>query len=147
MPRKFAVLTAAMLGVALTLALTGPSVADDEKPLEKLMEVVNVKHRAIKNATRSAATWKKDASNAAKAAEEISRKGKEARKEKGPSVEQKKTYAEWTNLMDDMIKSADEMAVLATKPGATQPQAKDIYTKLTKTCSDCHAVFRVDEDK
>jgi cytochrome c556 len=60
MPRKFAALVAATLGVAMTLALTGLSVADDEKPLEKLMEVVNAKHRAIKNATRSAATWKKD---------------------------------------------------------------------------------------
>jgi cytochrome c556 len=39
------------------------------------------------------------------------------------------------------------MAVLAAKTTTTQPQAKDAWTKLNKTCADCHTVFRVDEDK
>ena len=147
MPRKFAALVAATLGVALTFSRAAFSFADDESPLEKHMSTINAKTKAIKNATKTLAAWKKDGKSVVKNAEEISRLGKEARKEKGPAEQQKKTFDEWTKLMDDMIHSADEMAVLAAKPGATQPQAKDIYTKLTKTCSDCHAVFRVDEDK
>lgn len=147
MPRKFAALAAAMLGVALTLGLTGATVADDEKPLEKHMETINAKTRAIKNATKTLAAWKKDGKSVVKNAEEISKLGKEARKEKGPAEEQKKTYGEWTKLMDDMIKASDDLAALASKTSTTQPQAKDAFNKLNKSCSDCHAVFRVDEDK
>lgn len=144
MPRKLAALGAALLGVALTLGL---SAADDESPLEKQMSTINAKTKTIKNATRSAATWKKDAASAAKSAEEISRLGKESRKEKGPAEQQKKTYEEWTKLMDDMIHASDEIAVLAAKPGSSQPDAKAAFSKLNKTCSDCHAVFRVEDEK
>lgn len=147
MPRKFAALVAATLGVAMTLALTGLSVADDEKPLEKQMETINAKTKTIKNATKTIAAWKKDAKSVVKAGEEISRLGKEARKEKGPAEEQKKTHAEWTKLMDDMIKASDELVALASASGTPQPAAKAAFNKLNKSCSDCHAVFRVDEEK
>lgn len=147
MPRKLAALVAATLGVALTFSLTAFSVADDESPLEKQMSTINAKTKAIKNATKTPAAWKKDGKSVVKNAEEISRLGKEARKEKGPAEQQKKTFDEWTKLMDDMIKASDDLAVLAAKTNATQPQAKDAFNKLNKSCSDCHAVFRVDEEK
>ncbi len=147
MSRKFAAAAATTLGLAMTLGLAGLSAADDEKPLEKGMEKVNAKFNMIKKATRSAATWKKDGPGVPKAAEEISKIGKQFRTEKAPAEAQKKTVAEWTKLMDDMIVASDEMAVLAAKTSTTQPQAKDAWTKLNKTCADCHTVFRVDEEK
>jgi cytochrome c556 len=147
MPRKLAALVAATSGVAMILALAGLSVADDEKPLEKHMEVINAKTKTIKNATKTIAAWTKDSKNVIKAGEEISRLGKEARKEKGPAEEQKKTYEEWTKLMDDMIKASDDLVALASESGTPQPKAKEAFNKLNKSCSDCHAVFRVDEEK
>jgi cytochrome c556 len=147
MPRKFAVLVAATLAVALTFSLTAFSVADDESPLEKQMSTINAKTKAIKNATKTPAAWKKEGKGVVKNAEEISRLGKEARKEKGPAEQQKKTYDEWTKLMDDMIKASDELASLASQSSTPQPDAKAAFNKLNKSCSDCHAVFRVDEEK
>ena len=147
MPRKFAAPLAATLGAALILALAGFSVADDESPLEKQMEVINAKTKTIKNATKTLVAWKKDSKSVIKAGEEISRLGKEAKKEKGPAEQQKKTYAEWTKLMDDMIKASDDLVALASQPNTPQPDAKAAFNKLNKSCSDCHAVFRVDEEK
>ena len=49
--------------------------------------------------------------------------------------------------MDDMIKASDDLVALATASGSTQPDAKAAFNKLNKSCSDCHAVFRVDEEK
>jgi cytochrome c556 len=145
MPRKYAVLSASMLTVALTI--TGISMAAVDGPLEKQMEAINVKTRTIKNSIKTVAAWKKDAKNAAKGAEEIIRLGKEARKEKGPSEKQKKTYDEWTKLMDDMIKAAEDFSAVAKNPQATQVQAKDAFKAVDKSCASCHTVFRVDEDK
>jgi len=142
-PRKFAVTAATLLGV--TLAVAGLSIADGESPLEKQMEQINAKSTAIRKATKTVATWKKDGKNVSKDAEEIAKLGKEAKADKGPSEKQNKKYEEWTKLMDDMVKSADELVVVAKKSDTTQAQAKDAFTGLTKTCSACHAVFRVDD--
>lgn len=145
MLRKIAVTTATMLGVAL--CLTGLSVADEDSPLEKEMSVINAKTKAIRNATKTPAAWKKGGKGVAADAATISEKGKEARKEKGPAEEQKKSFGEWTKLMDEMIKASDDLAALAAKPGSSQVQAKDAFNSLNKTCAACHNVFRVDEDK
>ena len=145
MPRKYAVLSASMLTVALTV--TGFSIAADESPLEKQMETINAKTRTIKNSIKTIAAWKKDSKSAVKGAEEIIKLGKEARKDKGPSEKQKKTYDEWTKLMDDMIKAAEDFTVIAKNPATTQVQAKDAFKPLDKSCASCHTVFRVDEDK
>jgi cytochrome c556 len=145
MQRKYAVLSASMLGVALTI--TGISIAADESPLEKQMETINAKTRAIKNSIKTIAAWKKDSKTAVKGAEEIIKLGKEARKDKGPSEKQKKTHDEWTKLMDDMIKAAEDFTVIAKNPATTQVQAKDAFKPLDKSCASCHTVFRVDEDK
>jgi cytochrome c556 len=145
MPRKYAVLSASMLGVALTVG--GLSLAADETPLEKQMSTINAKHRAIKKATQTIPAWKKDSKNVVKHAEEIVKYGKEARADKGPAEKQKKTFDEWTKLMDEMIKSSQELAVLAKADDTTQPVAKKAFQSLDKTCAACHTVFRVDEEK
>ncbi len=145
MSRKFTLTAAAMLGVAL--GVTGLSFAKDESPLEKQMTAIQAKTNAIRKATRTLPAWKKDQANVAKDAEAISKLATEARKDKGPAEAQKKSFSDWSKLMDDMIKSSDELAALAKKSDATQAQAKDAFTGLNKTCSACHSVFRVDDEK
>lgn len=145
MPRGLTLTAATMLGVALGVA--GLSLAADESPLEKSMTVIQAKTNAIRKATRTPQAWKKDQKSVVASAEEISKQAKEARKEKGPAEKQKKTHDEWTKLMDDMIKSSDEVAALAKKSDTTQPQAKNAFTSLNKTCTACHSVFRVDDEK
>ena len=34
----------------------------------------------------------------------------------------------------------------AAKDGTTQKKAKDLFQSVKKTCSDCHTVFRVEEE-
>jgi cytochrome c556 len=145
MPRKYVVLSASMLTVALTI--TGISIAAVDSPLEKQMESINAKTRAIKNSIKTVAAWKKGADTAVKGADDLIKLGKEARKEKGPSEKQKKSYDEWTKLMDDMIKAAEDFSAVAKNPQTTQVQAKDAFKPLDKSCAACHMVFKVDEDK
>jgi hypothetical protein len=147
MPRKFGFLAATMLGVALTV--TGLSMANPtpfEGPVEKQMESINKNHVAIKKATKTVASWKKDGPATAKNAAEIVKLANEAKKEKGPSEKVKKPHEEWAKLMDDLIKSAEAYEKVAKKPDATHPQAKEAVANINKTCLPCHTIYK-DEDK
>ena len=144
MTRKSSLTLAAMLGVALGVA--GLSIAADESPLEKQMSAIQAKTNAIRKATRTLPAWKLAQKNVAKDADEISKLAKEARKDKGPAEAQKKSFDDWGKLMDDMIKSSDDLAALARKPETAQPDAKKAFDSLNKSCSACHSVFRVEKD-
>jgi uncharacterized coiled-coil DUF342 family protein len=147
MPRKFGFLVAAMMGVALTV--TGLSMANPapfEGPVEKQMEGINKHNNAIRKATKTVASWKKDGKGTAKDAEEIVKLAKEAKKEKGPSEKVKKPHEEWAKLMDELIKSAEVYDTVAKKSDATHPQAKEAFTNINKTCMPCHTIYK-DEDK
>jgi cytochrome c556 len=58
---------------------------------------------------------------------------------KPPPLEQ------WTRLMDEMTKAAQELAKVAKKEGVTQAEAKKAYTAVNASCTACHKVFRIDE--
>jgi soluble cytochrome b562 len=147
MPRKFGFLAAAMLGVALTVSgLSMANPAPFEGPVEKQMEGINKNNTAIRKATKTVASWKKDGKATAKYAEEIVKLAKDAKKEKGPSEKVKKPHEEWAKLMDDLIKSAADYETLAMKSDATLPQAKEAAANLNKTCMPCHSIYR-EEDK
>ncbi len=137
--RKFAILSATMITCA------GIAWAADPSPTEKLMEGINKNHQAIRKATNSAANYKKGAASIPKEVEELVKRAKEAREIKDSSEVAKKPFAEWQKLMDDMIKSAEEVSKVAAKTGSTQVQAKEAYTTYNKTCAACHSVFKKDE--
>jgi cytochrome c556 len=80
-------------------------------------------------------------------AEEIVKLAKEAREHKGPAEKQKQPYEKWTTLMDELISTTDKFAKDASKPDATQAQVKAAYKGVSKKCSNCHEIFRVDEDE
>ena len=141
MLRKFAFLSVALIAVAGL----GFAADDDESETGKLMEVVNKKNNELRNATRTAANYRKSAGTIGKAAEELIEKAKEAKKIKEPSEKAKKPHADYEKLMDEMITKTEELAKVAEKKNSTQAQAKEAWSALNKTCSACHDVFKKDE--
>jgi cytochrome c556 len=142
MLRKFAFLAVALIAVTgLSLAATD----DDDSPTTKLMEKINASHRVLTKATRNAPEYKKTSSQIPKAVEEIVKHAKEAREIKEPAEHVKKPIAEYQKLMDEMIKSAEDLSKLVSKSGTTQVKAKEAYNTYNKTCGACHDVFKKDE--
>ena len=139
MLRKFAIAAAAM-----TL-LVGYTVADDDSPLEKLMEQIQNKTNAIRKVTRNAAEYKKGAGSIAKDTDVILKLAKESRDFKEPAEKEKKPQADWEKLTDEMIHATEALAKIAADSKSTQAQAKDAFTTYTKTCSACHNVFKKEE--
>ncbi len=140
MLRKFAVLAASLFTMA-GLAWA----ADEETPTGKLMEQIQNKTNAIRKVTRNAVEYKKGAASIAKNAEEVIKLSKEGREIKDSAEKEKKPFAEYQKLMDDMIKSTEELSKVTANAKSTQAQAKEAFTAYTKTCAACHAVFKKDE--
>jgi cytochrome c556 len=142
---KWTVLAVAMTAVGLTAA--GLSFADDKKesPLEKIMEKVNAKNNLIKKAVRTPVAFKKAGKSVVKAAEDLAKLGKEAREIKSAAEKVKKPFSDWTKMMDEMIAASEKMAKAAEK--GDHAEAKSAQSALTKSCGDCHKVFRVEEDE
>ena len=139
MPRKFAI-------VALSMTfLAGLTLADEESPLEKLMEKIQAKTNAIRKVTRNAAEYKKGAASIAKDTEEIVKLAKESRDMKEPSDKEKKPLAEWQKLTDDMIHATEELGKITADSKTTQAQAKEAFTTFTKTCSACHTIYKKED--
>ncbi len=123
----------------------GFTMADDESPLEKLMEQIQNKTNAIRKVTRNAAEYKKGAASIAKDTEEVLKLAKESRDFKEPAEKEKKPQAEWEKLTDDMIHATEALAKVAADSKSTQAQAKEAFTTYTKTCSACHNVFKKED--
>lgn len=138
---------AALCGtLAVVLFATGFSLAQDEDtPLHKLMEKVQKNNSTILkyvNAKRETSTTPKRA-DVVTASAELHKLAKEARGlGEGPAKDQKKTVAEWEKLSDSFIKESDDFAKVLAKPATTKPEAKDAFRKVSKSCTDCHDVFR-----
>ena len=139
MLRKFSIAAVMMALIA------GFSVADDDSPLEKLMEKIQNKTNDMRKVTRNAAEYKKGAASIAKSTEEVIKLGKESRDFKEPAEKEKKPQAEWAKLTDDMIHATEELAKVAADSKSTQAQAKEAFTAYTKTCSACHNVFKKED--
>jgi cytochrome c556 len=140
MVRKLAIL-------ALSLVTLGgiSFAADDESETGKIMEKINAKNNDIRKATRTAADYKKSGSKIPKFVEELTAEAKKARELKESAEKAKKPFTEWQKLMDDMIKSAENVSKIAAKAGSTQAQAKEAYTAYYKTCTACHDVYKIEE--
>jgi cytochrome c556 len=158
MLRKWTTLVASM--AAITLLATSLSVADEDSPLHKLMEKVNSTNLAITKACRTSVNFKKGQKDVVKNAQELAKLAKTARAEEyskdpvakakassDPVAKAKGTPDNWTKIMDDFAKAAENLAEVAEKPSTTNVEAKAAHTAVKKTCTECHAIFRVEEDK
>ncbi len=145
----------AMSAAALiSIAGAGFSLAqDEENELEKLMEKVNKHSSAIKKGTRNLVNFKKSQKDIAKNAKELAALAKDSktRKEalnraKNESDPQKK----WNELSEAFISSSQKFSDVAGKAGADQAgldDTKKAWNAVNKSCTECHQVFRVDDEK
>jgi cytochrome c556 len=149
MQRKWTVLAGTM--AACTALAVGLAVADDEEksPLHKAMEKIQTNYVTITKSTRNAAAFNKAQKKVVESAEQIVKLAKESKPikdavKKAKDVE--KPEEKWDKYMDTLISSSENLAKVAGQSGATQPQAKTAFNAVKKSCSDCHGVFRVEED-
>jgi len=157
MNRKWIGFAAAAALVAATGLASGLSRAQDqekhkeqETPLGRIMEKVQKHNIAITKATRNAAAFKKNQKEVEKSSTELVALAKESKPLKEAYLKNAKDEAnpqkKWDDIMDAFAKTSRELAVVAAKDGATQKQAKEVFTKVKATCADCHTVFRVEKD-
>lgn len=140
-----------VLGVVGGVFLTGAALSwarDDEKStLQKAMEKVSTDNSAILKAVRNKANYTKNRKNLEEAAKEIVKLVKESRSETGPAKKEKQPQSKWEELVDSFVKEGDKYVELVAKPGTTQEVAKDKYKAVSASCTECHKVFRKDEDE
>jgi cytochrome c556 len=143
MQRKWITLVAMMFAVALSA--TGLTLASEKSKLEEIMEKVNAKNVLITKGLRTPAAYKKAQKEVLASAEDLIKLAKEAREEKGPAEKQKKTYEEWTKLMDDFIKKSEDLKVIAESSAGTHEKAKAAHAAIKASCANCHKDFRVED--
>jgi cytochrome c556 len=145
MQRKWTTLAVAMF--AVVALVTGFALADDESPLEKLMEAVGKENAAIKKAIRTKVSYAKaDRKEISQHVDELIDLGKQARKIKAAAEKQKKPYEEWTKAMDDFLKKTEEFKDVMAKPATNFDQAKKSFATVTASCNSCHTAFKVADE-
>ena len=135
--------------VLVSIAGAGFSVADDESPLEKVMEKVNKHSNAIKKGTRNLVQFKKSQKDVAKSSKELVKLAKEAKPFKdalGKAKNEANPQQKWDELMDASSTSSEKLSETAGKDSPDYDATKKAFSAVNKTCTECHTVFRVDEN-
>lgn len=151
MQSKWTVLGSTM--VAAVLVAAGLSVAQDEEQPSELNGVMVQVQKANATVIRSVRNevfyrrYKGDVAESGKQIVELLKKAKPLTETiKDTEIEGGSDPIEqWNKTMDACIKEAQGFAELAAKEGTTQAQAKDAYRAVSKACTNCHNVFRIDE--
>jgi hypothetical protein len=138
---------AGLVAVLLAAGLVPGARGGDDSPIEKIMEQVHTRNRAIGKGLRmpiapEAAGRKGLVADAAS----LVQLGKEARTLTGPARDRKKSQQEWTRTVDDFLRASEELARVIADPGSSRPRATQSYQKLQKTCIKCHSAFREGAD-
>lgn len=151
MNRKWAMLGATMVVAVLTVS--GLSLAQDEgkeAELHGIMEKVQKNNASVIRGVRNEVFYRRYKEEVSKAAKELVELGKKAK----PLTETIKDIdldgggdpiAKWNETMDAYIKEATTFAELAAKEDTTADQAKDAYKAVSRTCTNCHEVFRIED--
>jgi cytochrome c556 len=131
-------------GVAGAMMTAGWAAADDESALHKIMEKVQVNNATILKGTRSKVNFAKSKDDVVTAGHELIKLAKEARKETGPAKEKSEPQSKWEGLMDSFVKETEGWVKATSASDATQEKAKTGYRAVSKSCTECHMVFRPD---
>ncbi len=148
--RKWAALGGTLAAAVLTAGLAAVAQDEDDSPLLQVMKRVQTENAKIVKGIRNAVSYTKGKTEVAKSSAELVKLLRDARPlgkgaVEGPHNEQKKTMDDWNKLMDDCIKETTDFSALAAKADTTQQTAKKEFAKVTKSCTACHEVFRVEE--
>jgi cytochrome c556 len=139
------------LSAGLLVSLAGASFSgdDDDNPLEKVMEKVNKANGKIKQGTRNPAAYKKKQKDVADNSKELVKLAKESKPMKqalGRAKNEANPQEKWNTLMDAFIEKSGKLSETANKPSPDYDDTKKAFSAVSKTCTDCHNVFRVDEN-
>jgi hypothetical protein len=152
MVRKWLVF-ALSAGILVSLGVgAGFTRAQEEKEseLEKIMEQVQKHNLVITKGTRNAVYFKKSQKDVEKSAKELVKLAKKAKPIKDAlknAKDEKEPGKRWDELLEALATNCEKLGEVTGKPDATLKQAKDAFNVVKKNCSDCHAIFRVDETK
>jgi cytochrome c556 len=140
-------------GILVTLGLgAGLLRADDDKEseLEKIMEQVSKHNGVITRGIRNVSNFKKSQKDVVKSTKELVKLAKKAKPIKDAlknGKDEKDPAKKWTDLLDAMAKESEKFEGIVAKPETTYIQAKDAFKPVTKTCNDCHTIFKGEEEK
>jgi cytochrome c556 len=144
---KFRVFTSSF--AALAVAAGTLVIADEHGPLHEAMEKVNKVNNAINKAVRTPVAYKKDAKAVTENSKELVKLAKvtvdgvtEAKKVKGVKGD---AEAQWKTLAADFLKTSEELSKVAEKED--HAATKNAHQAVKKSCSGCHEVFRVEDEK
>jgi len=144
---KFRVLSSSL--AALAVAAGTIVIADEHGPLHEAMEKVNKVNNAINKAVRTPVAYKKDAKAVTDNAKELAKLAKltadstaEAKKIKGVKGD---AEAQWKTMAADFLKVSEELVKVAEKED--HAATKNAHQAVKKSCSGCHEVFRVEDEK
>ncbi len=154
MIRKWMVFTlSAGLLISLGAGVTFSQADDEESELGKVMEKVQKENGAIIKGTRTPTYFKRYHKDVQKSAKELVKLAKQAKPLKDAlkkAKDEKDPQKKWNELMDEFIKTSEKFEKVLAKSGTSTEEAKkakDAFRPVTKSCTDCHTVFRVDEEK
>ncbi len=137
-------------GILIAFAGAGFGLTDDESELEKVMEKVNKANNAIKKGVRTPVAFKKMHKDIAKHSKELFKLAKESKPIKdsvGRAKNEANPQKKWDQMMDDFIEKSEKLAGTANKTEPDYDETKKAFSAVSKTCSDCHKVFRVEDEK
>lgn len=148
--------TAALVAVCGLVA--GLSRAQDQKekrekertPLGKIMEQVQKRNAALARLTRNDKAFEKGQKDVEKAALDLVKLARESKPLKDAYLKNAKNESQpekkWDEIMGAFVKTSQDLALASAKANASQKEVKDLFQSVKKTCSDCHTVFRVEEE-
>ncbi len=140
-------------GILVSLGLgAGLTKADDdqESELEKIMEQVQKHNLIITKGIRSEVNFKKYRKDVEKSTKELIKLSKKAKPIKDAlknAKTEKEPAKKWNELFDGLAKHLEKFEGVVAKPETKYQQAKDAFKPVTTNCTDCHAIFKADEDK
>lgn len=118
---------------------------DEKMTFDELMTEVNKANITIRRSYRSPITYKRDFDKIKAAAETLAKLGKVASKETKFAEKLKKDHKEWVEIMTSMIEGSEKVVEIMDN-GGSNTDVRSAYANVTKSCSKCHSVFRVDDD-
>lgn len=149
MVRKWMVF-ALSTGLLVTIAGVGFSGDDDDdSPLEKVMEKVNKANAKIKQGTRNPSAYRKKQKEVAANAKELVKLAKASKPMKdalGKAKNEANPQEKWNTLMDAFIEKSEKLSETANKESPDYDATKKAFGAVSKTCTECHMVFRVEEN-
>jgi hypothetical protein len=137
----------ALVAVVLAAGLApGPEDSDDS-PIQKLMDQIHARNRAIGKGLRAPAALAAAGRKALAAdAASLIRLGQEARTLTGPAQARKKSQQDWTRAVDAFDGASNGFAKVIADAGSDRHRATQSHQKLQTTCTNCHSAFRQEAD-